>query len=160
MFTHVRFSTDPPKGDTATIPSRPLSEMIVANLFNEAYQFCITRLDDDEDDNPLFVAPQLTHEFTSDGDKEIMPPLYGGALPDAYVFYKICKFIAELTANSDEFTQIRCGSFNFANNVLEFLRRDPRLAYSKMRPAHDDYVFERVDKVVETRRANRQRMLA
>jgi hypothetical protein len=86
--------------------------------------------------------------------------MYGGGLPDSFVFHKVCAFIAELTANSDEITQLRCGSFNFANNVLEFLRRDPRLLSPKMNPTRDEYVFERVNRAVETRREHRQRAAA
>jgi hypothetical protein len=151
------FTTAPPNGDDATTMSvLPLTEMSVAELFISHYQFCIMRIDDEEDGDSLFIAPCL---YEQDGEK-LIPPIYGGVLPDAYVFLKLMEFIGKLTANADELTQIRCGQYAFINGVMEILRRDQRLVVTKMRPSDDEYSFNRVDHVVETRHEHRRRALA
>ena len=95
-----------------------------------------------------FYAPCL---HIDEDDNKLTVPIEGGALPDAFVFDKVCGLIAELTANADEFTQIRCGQFSFATGVMEFLRRDQRLVLPRMRPLDHGYDLTRMNRVVEGR---------
>jgi hypothetical protein len=134
----------------------PLSELTVANLFIEQYHCVFFRIDDEQDDSCLFVAPRLTH----DNGEELPQPLPGEYLPHDYVFHMVCTFIAELTANRDEVTQLRCGRYAFISSVMEFIRRDPRLRSEKQYPRGDEYDHRRCDKLMEGRRANRQRAFA
>jgi hypothetical protein len=102
----------------------------------------------------------LPHLTNDDDGNRLTIPVEGGELPDSFVFSKVCELIAQLTANSDEFTKIRCGQFDFANGVTEFLRRDQRLVLPKVRPLDHGYDFTRMNRVVEGRRAHRQRAVA
>jgi hypothetical protein len=157
MSTHVRLTTASPEDNAASVPSTPLSEMFVAELFVKQYRYCICRIDDDEDDSSVFYAPNLCDN--SDYGN-VIPILRGGAIPDGFVVSKICELIAELTEHSDPFTKIRCGQYSFIAGVMEFLRRDPRLVVPKMRPASDEYDYARINEVVEKRREHRHQRRA
>jgi hypothetical protein len=137
-----------------TVSFKPLSELIVADLFLRRYEHCFNRLDDEDDpDEHLFVVPHL-----ADKDNNTIIP--GGAVPDAFMLGKIIAFIRELIEDADEFTKIRLGKYAFARGVLDFLKIDPRVRYPM--PTHGDvnaYDPKRLDEVLEGRRARREEML-
>jgi hypothetical protein len=135
-----------------TVSFKPLSELIVADLFLRKYEHCFNRIDsdaDDEDDGPLFVIPHLA-------DEENRTIINGGPAPDSYMLGKIIAFIRELIEDADEFTKIRLGKYAFARGVLDHLKVDERLRYPM--PTHGDpdaYDPKRLDEVLEGRRARR-----
>jgi hypothetical protein len=141
----------------STVSFKPLSELIVADLFLRKYEHCFNRIDgdaDDEDDGPLFVIPHLCDEH----NRTI---INGGAVPDSFLLAKIVEFIRELVKDADQVTQIRLGKYAFARGVLNHLKVDPRLRYPM--PTHGDpdaYDPKRLDEVLEGRRARREEMRA
>jgi hypothetical protein len=143
-----------------TISFKPLSELIVADLFLRKYEHCFNRIDSDPDDEDgdgdgcLFVIPHLH-------DEKNRTIINGGPATESYMLGKIIEFIRELTENADEFTKIRLGKFSFAQGVLGFLKIDPRLRYPM--PTHGNpeaYDPKRLDEVLEGRRARREEMRA
>jgi hypothetical protein len=138
-----------------SVSFKPLSELIVADLFLRRYQHCFNRIDDEDNgDEHLFVVPHL-----ADKDNNTIIP--GGAVPDAFMLMKIVEFIRELVKDADQVTQIRLGKFAFARGVLNHVKIDPRLRYPMPRHGRDDaYDPRRLDEVFEGRRARRDELLA
>ncbi len=156
----------PPAEDKTTSPSeitssKPIvfSESYIASAFVERYIHQIVRLDDyDEgpDDDPIFLVPNDCKRTPC--AVEIIR--HGGFVGTAFLITKIRELVAELTADADEFTQIRCGAFSFAKGVLEYLKTDPRLASKPARPRPRGYDFERISSVMEARRHGREKAIA